>query len=217
MYILDQSNPFEAQTTAFSQRENQIVQEYNQLFEYFLEVADKCSIINLNEQLLENHSLNVSRHHLLNGKIHFHFKLGKAERQFIHTLMTHEIQCTFEKNQTVIALFDEHILFFEKTPFTCQFIETSQVPATYELIEEKPAHFILQSAQAPKLLQVLAAQLFHETLSLPLQTTVHLEKGPHLVDFDLQRPFDIRIQTTKTVAELTQILTQSMLTYYEKN
>lgn len=216
MYILDQSNPFEAQTTAFSYRDTQIVQEYSQLFEYFLEMADKCSIINLNEHLLENSSLNVLRHRLLNGKMHFHFQLGNAERQFIRTLMNHEIQCTFEKNQTVIALFDEHILFFEKTPFTCQFIETSQVPATYELIEEKPAHFVLQSAQPAKLLQRLAEQLFDETALLPLQT-IHLEKGPHLLDFDLQRPFEIRIQTTKTVAELTQILTQAMLTYYEKN
>lgn len=114
MYILDQSNPFEAQTMAFSHRENQIVQEYNQLFEYFLAMADKCSIINLNEQLLENQSLHIIRRTLLNGKIHFHFQLGEAERQFIRTLMQHNIQCTFEKNQSIIALFDEHILFFKK-------------------------------------------------------------------------------------------------------
>ncbi len=214
MYILDQSNPFEAQTMAFSHRENQIVQEYNQLFEYFLAMADKCSIINLNEQLLENQSLHIIRRTLLNGKIHFHFQLGEAERQFIRTLMQHNIQCTFEKNQSIIALFDEHILFFQKTPFTCQFIETSQVPATYELIEEKPAHFILQSAQAAKLLQNLAAQLFHETILL--ETTIHLEKEPHFVDFDPSNPFEIHIQTTKTVSELTQILTEAMLIYYEK-
>lgn len=216
MYILDQSNPFEAQTTAFAHRDNQIVQEYAQLFEYFLAMADKCSIINLNEQLLENHSLTVSRYHLLNGKIHYHFRLGETERKFIRTLMPHEIQCTFEKNQTVIALFDEHILFFDKTPFTCQFIEASQVPATYELIEEKPAHFILHSAQAAQLLQLLAKQFFHEAPKLPLQTTLHLEKDNQLLDFDPESPFEIRLQTTKAVTELTQILTPAMLIYYEK-
>lgn len=116
MYILDQSNPFEAQTTAFSYRDTQIVQEYSQLFEYFLEMADKCSIINLNEHLLENSSLNVLRHRLLNGKMHFHFQLGNAERQFIRTLMNHEIQCTFEKIKQSLPYSTSIFSFLKKHP-----------------------------------------------------------------------------------------------------
>jgi len=193
MYILDQTNAFEVHTTDFLWRDEEIVREHKQLFLYFLEIADSCSILNLNPQLLEHQTLHIEYHCLDAAKKHYHFRLGPAERQFIQQLSGLELQCTFEKNQTLLALFDEHILFFDTLPLPVHFIDVQHIPPMYELVEEAPQQFSITSSHSQQLLKrlepVTNGALYYEP-----------------------RTGQIQIQTA---IDLRHYLGDAMLTYYE--
>jgi hypothetical protein len=235
MFILDQSNAFQAQSTQFDAREAEIVHDHQQLFCYFLEVADELCIVDhykLNDEAVA--PLRMVKTFLMDGRISYKFQLGEAENQFLRTLPFKDLACYFIQKDQLIAAFEEHVTFFEPIHLQCHLLEVDQKPFLYDLLE-RGNDWHIQAAAAPSLLRHIAPRLCpfpihvktpsHEwyiydhvalasfqhctntfTLSSPhTATTIQCEQ--------LSQCFTIRT-TDKTAVQ--RAFSDCMLSYYEK-
>ena len=135
MYILDQTNEWDADLPEFDVRNDEVENQRKMLCDYFIMKASTVDILvyrGLNEEkmikkmkkLFKNKRVKTDHH----GKC-YKFFLDDATRSWI--LANNISECTsviYDENGKAIADFNRHVSFYEKVPVPCSVLSVKELP-----------------------------------------------------------------------------------------
>ncbi|MEK5482804.1 hypothetical protein [Viridibacillus sp. FSL R5-0888] len=145
MYILDQTNEWDVNLPEFDVRNDEVKNQREMLFDYFIMKASSVNILvyqGLNEEkmikqmkkFMKNKRVKIGHH----GKC-YKFFLDDAARSWI--LANSISECTsviYDQNDIAIADFYRHVSFYEKVPLPCSVLPVKELPIQLEIyIREK--------------------------------------------------------------------------------